>query len=258
MNCDDFKGKRYLVTGATSGIGARISVQLLQAGAYVILVSRGLTEIDNELKKLIYSENSIYSANAKLLFFDLTNPDDFLKQLVIDEILFKLDGFVNAAGIPSVMPLKSISVDEINKIFQINLIAPIIITRELLKNKLINKNASLVFISSINGTTKGTKAHTIYAASKAGINGFVMSLANEISKYKIRVNSIAPGMLNTNLMEDVKKLVSSENLNQHLLEYPLGPGYPNDIASLTLFLLSLNSSWITGQTIVIDGGFSIS
>jgi NAD(P)-dependent dehydrogenase (short-subunit alcohol dehydrogenase family) len=127
----------------------------------------------------------------------------------------------------------------------------------LLKNKLINKNASLVFISSINGTTVGSKAHTIYAASKGGINGFVMALANEISKQGIRVNAIAPGMLKTNLMEGVKLIVSSDNLDEHLADYPLGIGAPKDVASLSMFLLSDQSSWMTGQTIVIDGGYSI-
>jgi NAD(P)-dependent dehydrogenase (short-subunit alcohol dehydrogenase family) len=256
MNLDGFKGKQFLITGATSGIGAKLSEALLRAGANVVLVSRGITAFDEDLKRLIYSEDSIYASNAKVVSLDLSKPEG-IDNFVKDHISAKLDGVINAAGIASVVPLKSISVEDIYKIFQINLIAPIVLVRSLLKNKLINKNASLVFISSINGTTVGSKAHTIYAASKGGINGFVMALANEISKQGIRVNAIAPGMLKTNLMEGVKLIVSSDNLDEHLADYPLGIGAPKDVASLSMFLLSDQSSWMTGQTIVIDGGYSI-
>jgi NAD(P)-dependent dehydrogenase (short-subunit alcohol dehydrogenase family) len=256
MNLDGFKDKQFLVTGATSGIGAKLSEALLKAGAKVVLVSRGITTFDEDLKHLIYSEDSIYAANSKVVNLDLSKTEE-IDNFVQENISGKLDGVINAAGIASVIPLKSISLEDIYKIFQINLIAPIVLIRSLLKNKLLNKNASLVFISSINGTTVGSKAHTIYAASKGGINGFVMSLANEVSKQGIRVNGIAPGMLKTNLMEHVQQIVSSDNLNEHLSDYPLGIGVPGDVASLTMFLLSDQSAWMTGQTLVIDGGYSI-
>jgi NAD(P)-dependent dehydrogenase (short-subunit alcohol dehydrogenase family) len=256
MNLDGFKGKQFLVTGATSGIGAKISEALLKSGANVVMVSRGIANFDEDLKNLIFSEGSIYADNARLVSLDLSKPEG-IDNFVRDHISIKLDGVINAAGIASVVPLKSISVEDINRIIQINLITPIVMIRSLMKNKLINKNSSLIFISSINGTTVGSKAHTIYAASKGGINGFVMSLANEVSKQGIRVNAIAPGMLKTNLMEDVKLIVSSENLEAHLADYPLGIGTPKDVAALAMFLLSDQSSWMTGQTIVIDGGYSI-
>jgi NAD(P)-dependent dehydrogenase (short-subunit alcohol dehydrogenase family) len=171
--------------------------------------------------------------------------------------LQELDGLVNCAGISSVLPLKLMRSNQITEVLKVNLISPIKLIGLILSNRKIKKSGSLVFISSINGTTTGSKGHSIYAAAKSGINGFVMSLSNELSKQMIRVNSVAPGLVKTELYNKVVGFVSAAQMDHHLQKYPLGEGKATDIANVVYFLLSDESKWITGQTIVVDGGYSI-
>ena len=129
-----------------------------------------------------------------------------------------------------------------------------LLTQRMLKKKLLNPYASLVFISSISALT-GTPATMLYAASKSAINAMVRVLAIELSKQKVRVNTICPGIVrtpmigNTNIDENV--FLEQESL------YPLGLGTPEDVANAVLFHLSDMSRWLTGNTMILDGGYSI-
>ena len=120
-----------------------------------------------------------------------------------------------------------------------------------------NASYSFVFFSSINGTLIGSRGHSLYAAAKGAINGIVKSLANELSKRKIRVNAVAPGLVETGLFEVNKELISDEDMESYRKKYPLGFGMPEDVCNLVIFLLSDASKWITGQIIVIDGGVTL-
>jgi NAD(P)-dependent dehydrogenase (short-subunit alcohol dehydrogenase family) len=249
----NFNSKVYLVTGGSSGIGLEVCKKLLNSGAKVYCGSR------NHLKyiEVLYSWALGVGLENNVFWIQL-NFDSEISIEAASKNLPELDGVVNCAGISSVLPLKLMKSSQLLNVLMVNLISPIELIRVLLKSKKLKKAGSLVFISSINGTTTGSKGHSIYAAAKSGINGFIMSLSNELSKQLIRVNGVAPGLVKTELYNEVVNFVSTEQMDLHLQKYPLGEGKVTDIADVVYFLLSNESKWITGQTIVVDGGYSIS
>ena len=155
------------------------------------------------------------------------------------------------------MPLKFINKDDFDKIMNTNLFSPFFLTQSLIKKKKILNDSSILFISSISGPIIGSKGNLMYSASKSAINGIVKVLALELAEKKIRVNSISAGMIYSNMWKEENNPISSEQLIQDSKKYPLGYGKPSDVASLASFLVSNESTWITGSTIVIDGGFTI-
>jgi NAD(P)-dependent dehydrogenase (short-subunit alcohol dehydrogenase family) len=244
--------KVYLVTGGSSGIGLEVCKKLLHSGAKVYCGSRS----NSKYKENLYSWALGEGLENNVFWIELNFEDEeSIEAISIN--LQELDGLVNCAGISSVLPLKLMRSNQITEVLKVNLISPIKLIGLILSNRKIKKSGSLVFISSINGTTTGSKGHSIYAAAKSGINGFVMSLSNELSKQMIRVNSVAPGLVKTELYNKVVGFVSAAQMDHHLQKYPLGEGKATDIANVVYFLLSDESKWITGQTIVVDGGYSI-
>ena len=171
----------------------------------------------------------------------------------------KLDGCVFSAGIPQVCPVKHFKREEIETIFSINSIAPMMMTSALLKGKKISRGSSLVFIESISGVFVGTKADVSYNASKAALNGFVKGAALELAGQGIRINAINPGLVPTNILNLSDKLSSGESHVDLMMDkYPLKRlGTVEDIAYGAVYLLSDASSWITGINLVIDGGYTL-
>lgn len=249
----DVTHKAYFVTGGSSGIGLEVCKRLLSSGAKVYCGSRSYLKY----KENLYSWGEIEGLQENIYWVDVNYENENFINSVTSSIP-DIDGFVNCAGVSSVSPLRFTKSSQVLEVIKINLISPIELTKVLLMKRKIKKMGSLVFISSINGTTTGSKGHTIYAAAKGGINGFVMSLSNELSKQMIRVNGVAPGLVKTELYNEVVNLVSSDQMDLHSQKYPLGEGSTGDVAGAVCFLLSDNSKWITGQTIVVDGGYSIS
>ena len=127
-------------------------------------------------------------------------------------------------------------------------------SQKIVKKKLLNKNASLVFISSIS-SLMGVPATLLYAASKAAVNSTVKVLASEFASRKIRVNAIAPGIIITPMLEQSN--LDMDELMEQEKQYPLGFGKPEDVAYLAAFLLSDESRWLTGNVIKLDGGFTL-
>ena len=171
----------------------------------------------------------------------------------------KLDGCVFSAGIPQVCPVKHFKREEIETIFSINSIAPMMMTSALLKGKKISRGSSLVFIESISGVFVGTKADVSYNASKAALNGFVKGAALELAGQGIRINAINPGLVPTNILNLSDKLSSGKSHVDLMMDkYPLKRlGTVEDIAYGAVYLLSDASSWITGINLVIDGGYTL-
>jgi NAD(P)-dependent dehydrogenase (short-subunit alcohol dehydrogenase family) len=154
------------------------------------------------------------------------------------------------------MPHKFIKKNDFDEIMNINFFAPFFLTQRLLKQKKIVDYGSIVFLSSISGPVIGSKGNLMYSASKSAINGIVKTLALELSEKK-RVNSICAGMVNTEMWKSDTKLVSTEQLNLSSKLYPLGFGEPGHVANLASFLISQESIWITGSSVIADGGFTI-
>jgi NAD(P)-dependent dehydrogenase (short-subunit alcohol dehydrogenase family) len=133
------------------------------------------------------------------------------------------------------------------------MIGPILLTQKLLKKKKISKGGSIVFTSSIGGVMVSTIGNTMYGVSKGGLNAFMKGLALEMASNGIRSNSVNPGFVDTKILSS--GTISEEQLKENMSKYPLGRfGKPEDIAHAIIYLLSDASSWVTGHTLVIDGG----
>lgn len=249
MDPFSLKEKLILVTGASSGIGRGIAVACSEQGASVILNGRDTDRLKETL--------SMLSGSGHIII-----PSDLSSQSGVELLsanLPKLDGCVFAAGIPQVCPVKHFKREEIETIFSINSIAPMMMTSALLKGKKISRGSSLVFIESISGIFVGTKADVSYNASKAALNGFVKGAALELAGQGIRINAINPGLVPTNILNLSDKLSSGKSHVDLMMDkYPLKRlGTVEDIAYGAIYLLSDASSWITGINLVIDGGYTL-
>ena len=245
MNPYNLLDKTILITGASSGIGRAIAIESSKLGAKLILVGRDAAKIEGTL-------NLLSGIDHQKHIIDLTDIE-LLSELV--DKLPKLDGIVLCAGTVETCPAKYVEKTLVDKIFSINTFSPIFLIQKILGAKRINKNASIVFISSITGGLVAQNGNSIYGCSKAAISSFSKVLALELSPRKIRVNAISPGMVRTDLLKKVS--VDEEQFAIDELKYPLGYGEPNDVAFATIYLLSDISKWVTGSNLIIDGGFTL-
>ncbi len=238
--------KKILVTGATSGIGYALTEFLLLNNCEVIAVGRDDSKIE------LLKKNKFFRF-IKLDLNDLSN----IESIFIDNLNEKkFDGFVHCAGLEETIPLALYTKDKIQNIFNINVFSGIELLRFFSKKKYSNDQSSVVFISSVMGEL-GQPGKIGYCATKSAILGVVKAAALELSKRKIRVNAIAPGVVNTPMTTKLFELLENENIESIKNMHPLGVGEVQDVVPILAFLLSDNSKWITGQNIKIDGGYSI-
>jgi NAD(P)-dependent dehydrogenase (short-subunit alcohol dehydrogenase family) len=241
-------GKTILITGASSGIGRGIAIECSKMGADVVITGRNSQRL-NETFQSLNGQNNIQ------IIADLSD-DNEIESLV--EKCPQLDGCVNNAGIPKLMTVKFIKKESLNEVIRINTIAPILLTSLLIKKKKMLKGSSIVFVSSISGVSISTLGESSYSASKGAINGFLKGAAIELASMKIRVNSVNPGLIQTELLQLASELFSEEQITEKLKQYPLKRiGQPQDVAYGVIYFLSDASSWVTGTNLVIDGGFTL-
>lgn len=237
-------GKHILVTGASSGMGKVFARMIAAEGAVVSLLAR------NE-ERLTQTLNSLNGEGHKVFVCDLTD-DEQIKKVATE--LNPIDGAVFCAGINDYVPLKFVSQSKIEPIFKTNFYSQVILTQSLVKKKQINKGASLVFISSLSSKL-GVPGTLLYASSKAALDSAVRVMAAEMAPQGIRVNSICPGIVKTEMLSGTN--ISAEQFVEQEKEYPLGLGTPEDVGYAVLFHLSDGSRWLTGQSMIIDGGYSL-
>lgn len=238
------ENKTILVTGASSEIGESIVKLLSSSLAKIILTGRNESRLQNIISELEGSEHKYFVADLE----HESHLDELVKGLP------KLDGIVFCAGYNEFIPIKFIKSKKANKIFNINYFASVFLLQKILSKKLLNKEASLVFISSISSVL-GVPATTLYAASKASINSTVKVLASELSSQKIRVNSINPGIVVTPMLDQGN--IDKDSLMEQEKLYPLGFGKPEDVAHAVQFHLSTHSRWLTGNIMNLDGGLTL-
>ncbi len=238
--------KKILITGASSGIGRGVAVACARQGAECILVARDET-------RLRAVQEECGGATHKIEFVDVTDSGA-LKSLV--DRIEPIDGLVQCAGIgDNQTPLKFLTEEFVDKVISVNLKAPILFLAQLCKAKKLNKGASVVLMSSMSSFF-ATPAHSLYGATKGGLTAFAKGAALDLAARRIRVNTIAPAMVNTPLI-DFSSL-TEEQVAENVARYPLKRyGEPEDVASAAIYLLSDASSWVTGQQLVIDGGVSV-
>lgn len=243
----DLTGKNVLVTGAASGIGRCVSVEASKLGANLILV---------DLNEAGLQETSAMLAGKGhvIIKCDLTSTDE--RDSLIAKIS-KLDGVVNCAGVGMTLPFKFCTEKELGRIMNINFFGPVYLVQTLAKEKKINKNASIVYMASIDGTVTGHIGNSCYAASKGAIMGSVRTQALEFASRGIRVNCVSPARVNTPLIK--RDNISEEQVLTNMQLYPMKRyAEPIEIAGYILYLLSDVSTYTSGSNLVIDGGFTIS
>lgn len=245
MNPFSLNNKTVLVTGASSGIGAQTAVLLSHLGANVILNGRNEERLQQRFQELAVGDHKIISGDLTL--------EETLGNIV--QSVPNLDGIVHSSGIVKHFPVKFIGKKQIAELFAINYEAPVLLTSGLLKAKKVNAGASIVFMSSV-ACNFPNKGGALYSGSKAALNSFSKTLALEHAAQKIRSNVILAAMVKTPLFEEAQKTVTQELMDKHGMQYPLGFGEPEDVASTIAFLLSPASKWITGTQIVMDGGLT--
>ena len=242
------ENKSILVTGASSGIGRSIAIECSRMGACLYLTGRNENRLLETLS-LLDNRN-----NHTVLMADLSSADQI--DGLVDSLEGKLDGVVQCAGFTIPKPFRFISLEDINAIMDVNYKAPVLLSQKLVKRKKINKNASIVFISSISGVYISSVGGCLYSGSKGAINGFLKGMALELSSKSIRVNSVNPGMIDTNIYGN--GVITSEQLTEDVKRYPLGRyGKPEEVAYAVVYLLSDASSWVTGTNLLIDGGYTL-
>ena len=239
------KGKTVLVTGASSGIGRETAIQCSKMGAKVVVTARN----EERLKETI----SQMEGGHEMIIAELTNQDDLCR--LVGEVE-SLNGLVLCAGKGMTSPFPFSSRDKYDEIFNVNFFAPVELLRLLVKKKKLEKESSVVFVSSIGGNGSFSLGNGVYGASKAAINSTMKFCARELAAKKIRVNTVNPGMVNTKLIQG--GAISEEQHKMDMEKYPLKRyGEPEDIAYGIIYLLSDASSWVTGHSLVIDGGVTI-
>ncbi|MGZ4048540.1 MAG: SDR family NAD(P)-dependent oxidoreductase [Bacteroidia bacterium] len=238
----DLKDKNILITGASSGIGRAAAVLCDQLGANIIISGRNSKELA--------STKSLLKNKTKDIIADLANEDE-INMLI--SALPSIDGFVHCAGIINPLPVKYLKSKHIEDLFKINFSSAVLISSELLRTKKLNTDSSVVFISSVSSDHPYTGG-ALYTSSKAALEAFARGFALEASSKKIRVNTIAPALVKTKILEQSEEIYSKEEIQEIENRYPLGIGEPLDVANTIAFLLSASSKWITGTIIKMDGG----
>jgi NAD(P)-dependent dehydrogenase (short-subunit alcohol dehydrogenase family) len=247
----DFIGKHILVVGGSSGIGKETALNLAKLGATISIIGKNPTRVNKTLSEL--NEININIKHTGHIF-------DLVKIEAISTLVNELgnyDGLVYSAGIQKISPLQFINNQDFAEVQYVNAFAAIYLIRDLIKCKKLNKEASIVLVSSVSGAKIGSKGLISYATSKSALVGMSKSLALELARQKIRVNCVLPGMINDTLLNNMSNF-SEEQLLEDKKNYPLGDyGTCEDVSNAICFLLSNLSKYITGAELVIDGGLTL-
>ena len=246
----NLKNKNIIVTGASSGIGRQCAITFSQLGANVILIAR-----NKERLKGTY--NKLEKGNHLIISQDITKYDKL--EEVVNTVVDKLgiiSGFVHSAGIEMTLPLRIMQPSYYEKMFSVNVIAGFELARIISKKKYLEKTgASFVFISSVMGIL-GQVGKVGYCSSKGALISGVKAMALELAYKNIRVNCILPGVVETEMSNEMFQKLSEESKGNIVDMHPLGLGKPEDIAYACVYLLSDSARWITGTNLIIDGGYS--
>jgi len=246
QNPFSLEGKTILITGASSGIGRAVAQQCAAAGATCIITAR------NE-ERLSLTLNSLEHEGHSMVLADLSS-NEAIDALVAQ--LPKLDGVVCCAGVVETKMLKFTKDEDLLNIFNTNTFSAIRLVRQLVQQKRLAKKASIVMISSISGVKCGYVGGSLYGASKGALEGFIKAAAIELAPQKIRVNTVVPGMVETALLNESE--LDSSVLEEDKQRYPLKRyGQPEEVGYAAVYLLSDATEWMTGTSLLIDGGYTL-
>ena len=250
MRFCDLSGNKILVTGASSGLGRATAILLSKLNATVCLIARDEQKLEGTRIQMIGHDHIVMPFDLH----DFAHYNDLFENTV--NKIGKLNGLVHFAGIRKTLPLRAIKPTDIKEIFEINFFSFVELVKFFTKKNTICADGGAVVVASSVLALRGASAMTGYSSSKAAIDGAVRSMSCELASRKIRVNSIVPGHVETEMNIAVQQTLSEEAFEQIIKSHPLGIGQPLDVANLVAFLLSDEARWITGVAIPIDGGFT--
>ena len=232
------------VTGGASGIGLSIAEKLLKNNYQVIISYNSSTDSARSLLEKY--------ENLDIFQVDLSNPEN--TQSLIDFAFSKyrkIDLLVNNAGVDLVKMINDTTFDDFDYIMKVNLYSPYFLAKGVAKHMIDAKYGNIINISSILGITGGS-CESAYSISKAGLDGLTKSLAQEFGPSNIRVNSIAPGLIDTKMNSNL----TTDEINNLVMDFPISRiGTPDDVADLVLYLE--HAGYVTGQVIQVNGGWNI-
>lgn len=252
MTSRDFlglEGKTVLITGASSGIGRETALRASRYGAKVAIVARRRDKLEEVLSEL---DGAGHVAKA----YDLVDTDG-IPQMVrsLSDELDGLDGLVHAAGVHSATPLRAVRANDVREIFELNVTSAVMLAKGFRHKQVSRPGASVVFLSSAAGTV-GQPGVSVYSASKGAIAALTRSLALELARDGLRVNCVSPGVVRTEMTVGLEARIGPRAFAEVAAAHPLGLGEVGDVASAVLFLLSMESRWITGTSLAVDGGYT--
>ena len=231
--------RNIFISGASRGIGESMAKHFAKSNFNVVGTSRNNFKFDDDLENLLPLKLDVTSRNDVKNCFDELKSKNLLPDILI-----------NNAGITADQLFLRMSDDDWDDVINTNLTGTFNLTKIFLKNMIKNKFGRIINISSISGLM-GNPGQVNYSSSKAALNGFTKSLAKEVGSRNITVNCVAPGFIDT----DMTSYIGENERNEILKKIPLNKfGSPEDISKLVMFLMSDEASYITGQTISIDGG----
>lgn len=242
-------GRRIVVTGATRGIGLGIAQRLTEEGAAVAIVGRSAAGGEQAVRSIVDAGGTAHFVQG-----DLQNLEGIPAVVgQASRALGGIDTLCHAAGIYPEVPLTEMTVANWNNVLSTNLTAAMVLVRAALPDLAASDYGRIVMISSITGPRTGIENLSHYAASKGGLEGFMRAAAMELAPSGITLNSVAPGSILTESLAELYH--DEETLNDMISRIPVGRiGMPDDIAAAVSFLATRDASFITGQSLIVDGG----
>jgi NAD(P)-dependent dehydrogenase (short-subunit alcohol dehydrogenase family) len=243
------RGRVILVTGASSGIGRQTAVAAARHGARIACLARR----DDELQALL----GILDGEGHIAVpFDVTDHAGIPAMMrgVVDR-MGPVDGLVHAAGVHATSPLRTVTEEQVSRLFNINVTSAVMLAKAFRHARVRGERPSVVLLSSTVGLV-GEAGVSVYAASKAAVASLAKSLGLELAREGIRVNAIAAGMVGTALADGIRSAVGDGGWAAIEAAHPLGIGTADDVANAALYLLSSASGWVTGTALIVDGGYT--
>lgn len=245
------ENKVIIVTGASSGIGAQCAIDCSKMGAKVVLVARNVERLNQTLGQMEGEGHVILPLDLSL--------SDGLKERIKDLVkqVGKINGVVNCAGMSSVTPLKLVTDELFDRFFHANVYSAINLSKEVTRVGNYDKEGgcSIIFFSSIMGLV-GDKCKTLYSATKGALIAASRSMACELAKNNVRVNVVSPGAIETPINAKLPHMADPELRKELENKHLLGLGRCSDISNACIYLLSDAAKWVTGQNLIVDGGYT--